>query len=131
MYKLKLIILAAFAVFFAVAAPAATVFAQTSKEAVCEGVGFATGDKTCNDAKEAGKVPAIVKMAIGMFQLVVGIISVFVMGQAGLAYITSGGDSGKTKTARERILYAAIGIAVVILAQIIVSFVLNRVSTVA
>jgi hypothetical protein len=47
----------------------------------------------------------------------------------GLKYITSGGDSGNVSGAKNTILYAIVGLVVVALAQIIVRFVLTRVTT--
>jgi hypothetical protein len=44
----------------------------------------------------------------------------------GLKYITSQGDPNATATAKNTILYAAIGLVVVALAQVIVRFVIGR-----
>jgi hypothetical protein len=44
----------------------------------------------------------------------------------GLGFVTAGGDAGKVKTARERILYAVIGLVIIGVAQAIVQFALNR-----
>jgi hypothetical protein len=71
----------------------------------------------------------VLQTSILIFQVIVGVISVFVLITAGLSYITSGGDTSKTKTAKDRILYAVIGLVVVALSQVIVAFVLNRVDS--
>jgi hypothetical protein len=47
----------------------------------------------------------------------------------GFKYITSGGDSGKVTSAKNTIVYAAIGLVVVALAQFIVKFVLGKASS--
>jgi len=47
----------------------------------------------------------------------------------GLRYITSGGDSNNVTGAKNTILYAIVGIVIVVAAQAIVSFILNRLST--
>ena len=47
---------------------------------------------------------------------------------AGLKYITSQGEPANIATAKNSIIYAAIGLVVVALAQVIVRFVLNRFS---
>lgn len=117
------------AMVYAQADPAAT--PSSTKEALCQGVQFASGATSCDDAGAAKTVPKVVNLAIRLFQLVIGIISVFTIIAAGLGYITSGGDAAKTKTSRERILYAAVGLMVVVLAEVIVRFVLNRVASVA
>ena len=109
----------------------ATVLAGASKDAVCEGTQFTSGAATCDTSTSEATVKGVVTLAIRILQMIIGIISVFTIIIAGLGYITSSGDAAKTKTARDRILYSAIGLMVVVLAEVIVRFVLNRVSTVA
>lgn len=106
------------------AAAAGSSSSSDSKDAVCKGLTITGG--TCGAGAES-TVTKIIKTAIQIFQLIIGIIAVFTIITAGLNYILSGGDSGKTATAKNRILYAAIGLVVVALAQVIVQFVLNRV----
>lgn len=102
--------------------------ASSSMDAICEGVSVGSGGEECGGDTAGNALSGLIKVAIRILQTIVGIISLFVMTIAGLGYITSGGDSGKTKTAKDRILYAAIGLVVVALAEIIVQFVLNRVN---
>ena len=49
----------------------------------------------------------------------------------GLKYITSGGDSGNVTGAKNTILYAVIGLIIVVLAQVIVRFVLVQTNDLA
>jgi hypothetical protein len=126
MKRLKLLLMTALASISFLAAPSMAYAISTDD--VCSGVNFANGGGC--DATAETSVQGVVKLAIQILQMIVGIISVFVLITAGLGYITSGGDAGKTKTAKDRILYAAIGLVVVALAQVIVSFVLNRVESV-
>lgn len=72
-------------------------------------------------------VESTVATVINVFSFIVGVISVIMIIIGGLKYITSTGDSNKTESAKNTILYAVIGLAVVALAQVIVLFVLNRV----
>ena len=44
----------------------------------------------------------------------------------GVKYVTSGGSSEKTTSAKDTILFAIVGLIVVALAQIIVKFVLHK-----
>lgn len=105
----------------------AVVYAQTAaSEAICEGVNDGSGATSCTDTTSGTAVSNVIKGAIRIFQAIIGIISVFTILLAGMNYITSGGDAGKTKTARERIMYAVIGLVIVGLAEIIVQFALNR-----
>ena len=68
------------------------------------------------------------KMISSMLQWVIGIAGVasaiFVV-YGGISYITSTGDPGKVKKAKDMILYALIGLAIVGLSEIIVIFVSN------
>ena len=45
----------------------------------------------------------------------------------GFAYVTSAGEPQKLKGAKDTILYALIGLAVAIFAQLIISFVMSNV----
>jgi hypothetical protein len=42
-------------------------------------------------------------------------------------YITSGGDSSKVSSAKDTVLYAAIGLVVVVLARTIIVFVVGKI----
>lgn len=129
MNKIKVILASFITMFSVLAMPAIVVYAGPAKDAVCEGAQFATGG-AC-DATAEKPVKDTITLAIRILQMIVGIISVFTIMIAGLGYVTSAGDGAKTKTAKDRILYAAVGLMVVVLAEVIVRFVLNRVSTAA
>lgn len=85
----------------------------------CNGSGAAAGAANAN---------SIIKTIINIFSLVVGVIAVIMIIAGGFRYITSGGDSNKITSAKNTIIYAIIGLVVVALAQIIVQFVLNKVT---
>lgn len=55
---------------------------------------------------------------------VLGIVAVIVIIIGGVQYMTSSGDAGKVKKAKDTILYGIIGLVVVILAFAIVNFVI-------
>lgn len=55
-----------------------------------------------------------------------GALSVIMVVFGGLKYILSNGDANGTKQAKDTIMYALIGLAVAILAQAIVVFVLSK-----
>ncbi len=84
---------------------------------------------TCDTGSAETTVNDIIATVINIFSLVVGVVSVIMIIIGGLKYITSGGDSGNVSGAKNTILYAIVGLVIVALAQIIVKFVLNRVST--
>lgn len=58
---------------------------------------------------------------------ITGIASIFMIIIGGFAYITSSGDPQRLKGAKDSILYAVIGLVIAILAQSLISFVLNKV----
>lgn len=84
-----------------------------------------TGTCTGDCATGAG-VQKTITNVVNLFSLIVGIVAVIMIIVAGLMFITAGGDSGKVANARNTILYAAVGLVVVALAQTIVRFVLNK-----
>lgn len=65
------------------------------------------------------RIIQVIVMATGAISLVMIIVG-------GLKYIISAGDSNATKSAKDTILYAIIGLFVAIFAQVIVAFVLSR-----
>lgn len=97
-----------------------------SKDAVCEGIGGATG-ASCTPA-EANRVTETIRGALRIFQVIAGIVAVFYMVIAGLRFITSSGSSDGVKSARNTILYSAIGIIIVIVSEAIIQLVLKRFS---
>lgn len=53
---------------------------------------------------------------------IVGIAAIIMIIVSGFKYITSGGDAGKVTSAKNTLIYALIGVAVAVLAQILVNF---------
>jgi len=76
------------------------------------------------DADE--KLNKIVSEVINFFSIIIGIIAVLMIIVGGFRYIISGGDSGNVTTAKNTILYAIIGLLVVVFAQFIVKFILGK-----
>ena len=104
------------------------VLAQDTAQINCGASGTITGTACPTTAGADATINGTIRRAIQIFQVVVGLISVFMLIIGGLKYITSGGDSGSVGSAKNTILYAVIGLVVVGLAQVIVQFVLNRVN---
>ncbi len=89
---------------------------------------FAEGDCASTDTA-ATQVDGIITTVINIISIVVGIVAVIMIIIGGFKYITSNGDSGAVSGAKNTILYAIVGLVVVALAQIIVRFVVNRLTT--
>lgn len=89
---------------------------------------LSTNATDCDTEDPEDAVNNIITTVINIFSLVVGVVSVIMIIIGGLKYITSGGDSGNVSGAKNTILYAIIGLVVVALSQVIVRFVLSRVT---
>lgn len=66
-----------------------------------------------------------VTSAINVVLVISGIIAVLMVIIGGLRYTLSGGDSAGLKSAKDTIMYALIGLAIVLLAFAIVSYVVK------
>jgi hypothetical protein len=114
----------------AVALPA---HAQTVNcdEGVGRGVALTSEDgNTCTDSGEGeGSFSSVIKKVINIFSIVVGAVSVIMIIIGGFRYIVSNGDSNGVSGAKNTILYAVVGLVIVLFAQVIVRFVLTNVSS--
>lgn len=93
----------------------------------------ATASATCNDPNVASNNPitgpnGIILKVANFIALLAGLSAVIVIIVAGFRYVTSGGDPGKAKNARDAILYAIIGLVVILLGDTILNFVLSKLS---
>lgn len=123
-------VLTATLAFGTVAVPAlAQINPNTGEGAVtCGAQGNFTGED-CQQIENADqKVNSALIFAIRIFQAIVGLVAVFMLIFGGLKYVTSGGESAAMGGAKNTIIYAIIGLVVVVLAELIVQFVLNRVN---
>ena len=68
-------------------------------------------------------VSGIIKAVIA----VLGLVCVIVIIMGGVSYMTSTGDAGKVKKAKDTILYGVIGLVICVLAFAIVNFVLDNI----
>lgn len=66
-------------------------------------------------------ITGVINAVIG----VLGIVAVIVIILGGIQYMTSTGDAGKVKKAKDTILYGVIGLIIVALAFAIVNFVIS------
>lgn len=58
---------------------------------------------------------------------ILGIVAVIVIIIGGVSYMTSSGDAGKVKKAKDTIMYGIIGLVICVLAFAIVNFVIKNV----
>jgi uncharacterized membrane protein YuzA (DUF378 family) len=99
---------------------------QNSVNAACQGISLS--GNPCS-TKSGNSIDNLLGTIISILSIVVGIIAVIMIIVGGLKFITSGGEASKTASARSTIIYAIIGIAVAVLAQLLVHFVLNKSNT--
>ena len=69
-----------------------------------------------------GDITNIINWIVG----ILGIVAVVVIIMGGVTYMTSAGDAGKVKKAKDTILYGLIGLVVCALAYAIVNFVISN-----
>lgn len=81
----------------------------------------------CNAKGSAQDVAAKpISSLINTLSIIIGAVAVVMIIYGGLRFVTSSGDADGTKAARNTIVYACIGLLIVLLAQTIVYFVFNK-----
>jgi hypothetical protein len=100
-----------------------SLFAAPSDDA-CAGVAIVGGN--CDDPTNPSKPNNIVQDVVNVLSVIVGIAAVIMIMVGGFKYITSNGDAGSISSAKNTILYAIVGLVVVIFAQTIVRLVINK-----
>jgi hypothetical protein len=94
--------------------------AGTGNSAVCTDSKTANGNP--NDNPVIDKLQAIATIVA----IIAGAAAVLLLLVGSLQYITSNGDSNKAASAKNTIVYALVGIAVIALAATIIEFVVNK-----
>lgn len=134
----KLLITASltFSICFGLVSPIAVYAAVDPIAPVCENGKAAQGSEFCKNVKEESSRSIIYgdKSLLGkILQTIIYItaaISVVLIVIGGFRYVLSAGDSNGVQGAKNTVMYAAIGLAVAIFAQTIVSFVLTKFLTI-
>lgn len=88
----------------------------------------ASGSGVCNDAQNSTGNPIIkiIKIAIEIISFLIGIAAVIGIVVSGFRIIVSGGDSQAVASARSALIYSLAALAIAVLAQAIVAFVLDK-----
>lgn len=104
----------------------------TIADNVCRGVLSAQepapANTTIASCREEGNdsFSFIIRRVINIFSILVGAVSVIMIIIGGFRYIISGGDSSGVSGAKNTILYAIVGLVIVVFAQVIVRFILSN-----
>lgn len=69
----------------------------------------------------------LIRGIANIIAIIAGIAAVILIIIAGFKYVTSGGDAAKTKSAKDTIVSAVIGLVIIALADAIISFVIGRI----
>jgi cytochrome bd-type quinol oxidase subunit 2 len=110
--------------------PATSLLSTSSGSAseACQGVGlFDSNTGTCGDqGKAANDALATI---INFFSVIVGIVAVIMIIVSGLQFMTANGNPQNIAKARSSLMYAIIGLVIVVLAQVIVHFAISQALT--
>ncbi len=99
----------------------------TAKQQIqCGACDAAGGSASCNPASAPQDISDTIKTAIEVISVIAGAVAVIMIVFGGFRYVTSAGNAEATKSARNTIVYAVIGLIIIALAQIIVHFVLTN-----
>lgn len=92
---------------------------------VIENSGGISSNADCTGDSD-NQLATLVNKIINLFSIVVGAVSVIMIIYGGFKYITSGGSDDGTKAAKNTILYALVGLVIVLISQTIVKFVFSK-----
>lgn len=105
--------------------PQSAYAAEQCSTAACttiqNGVNSVGGDAAGNSTSLALRIKDIVNVLL----FIIGAIAVIMIIIGGFRYVTSGGEAGSIKNAKNTILYAVVGLVIAIFAYAIVNFVIT------
>lgn len=126
--RIKLIFITFSVLIVSILGVSGSVFAQTDPLVdIC--TGEAARSSTCQGRTVENPIlgpNGIITKVAQILVIFVGVASVIMIMVGGFKYMVSAGEAGATKSAKDTILYAVIGLVVAVMAQAIVSFVLRR-----
>lgn len=86
----------------------------------------AADSATQGQTATSNRVISLLADVVGVLMWALGVASVLAIFVAGVVFATSAGDPQKAQKARNIIIYAAIGLAVALVSQLIIYFVIDR-----
>ena len=125
--KLRLFVCAMLACFGLLAS---TSYAFTINQDICKTDPQAAQSTYCKQKQGDNTLygpDGILTKVVNIISLVAGLVAVVSIIIGGLMYVLASGDSAQVNKAKNAILYAVIGIAVTVLSQAVVKFVLVRI----
>lgn len=107
-------------------APPPTVASSTAANEACQGLNLVSPNGCGNGGSQVNDTLSAI---INVFSAIVGIVAVIMIIVSGLQFMTANGDPQGIAKARTALLYAIIGLVIVVLAQTIVHFAISQAST--
>lgn len=109
----------------------ARTYALNPLDSACQEVALGSQKPTACDAPSddplsAAEGEGIIIKAARLVSIVTGVAAVIIIALAAMQYILSSGESAKVASARNAIVYAAIGLVISLTANLIISFVIGR-----
>lgn len=123
---MKRVSVTALLLFFALV-PVTPVYAADSAASneSCDIIDTVKPGTKCGEGEAKSTLGSLVGGAVRTLSFAVGVAAILMVIYGGLKYVTSGGDATKTKNARATVMYSLIGLAVAVLAQVIVNILIN------
>ncbi len=100
----------------------------STKNALQCGADSGSGQTNPDSSTASKSIDSTISTGLNLLSVAVGVVAVVMVSLAGFKYITSGGNEEKVKSAKKSLIYALVGLIVVVLAQVIVQFVLKKVT---
>lgn len=108
----------------------APVLAYNPFSEACNNAKGADGSSVCSSQNNTGNPvtgsDGVILKVVNLVSILAGVAAVFIIVFGGIQYVLSSGDSAKVGLAKDTILYAVIGLVVVVLARTIITLVINR-----
>ncbi len=120
MLKKILMLIPALSLFGALAvAPVSYAACSTHQKCASQGVNSAKTGGENTDEED------VIQSIVNLLLYITGAVAVIMIVIGGIKYVTSGGDSSQTKSAKDTILYAVVGLIIAIIAYAVVNFVIG------
>lgn len=90
------------------------------------GTPTACTDENNGQGSKTNPLITVIKAAIDILSWIIGIAAIIGVVVSGLRFITANGDSGGVASARSSLIFSLVGVAIAVMAQLIVVFVLDK-----
>jgi type IV secretion system pilin len=113
----------------ALSLPMPHMVASAASNEACTGAGLVTDASGTCEGDNGLALGGTITTIINLLSAIVGVVAVIMIIVAGLQFITSNGNPQNVAKARSSLIYALVGVVIVVLAETIVHFVINQVQS--